>query len=103
LNVRQHGMKLPKRILAILAVNCLLFGVGLVVVELICGGWLDASNLNRLNLLKDCIRQSDVSHLYNDPNPIIRYSLDKYGLRGTHDKQGSIDILTVGRRREQKR
>jgi hypothetical protein len=58
--------------------------------------WVVASNLNRLNLLKDCVRQSDVSHLYNDPNPIIRYSRDKYGLRGTHDRPGSIDILTVG-------
>lgn len=89
-------MKLPKRILAILAVNCLLLNVGLVVVELIFGGWLDTNNLNRLNLLKDCVRQADVSHLYNDPNPIIRYSRDKYGLRGTHDRPGSIDILTVG-------
>jgi len=89
-------MKRLKRILAILAVNCLLLSIGLVVIEIVFGGWFDIHNLNRLNLLKDCVLQYDVSHLYNDPKPIIQYSRDKYGLRGTHDKPGSIDILTVG-------
>ncbi len=89
-------MKRRKRILAILAVNCLLLGIGLVVIEIVFGGWFDIHNLNRLNVHKDCVLQYDVSHLYNTPKPIIQYSRDKYGLRGTHDKPGSIDILTVG-------
>ena len=89
-------MKRMKRILKILAVNCLLLGIGLVVIEFVFGGWFDTNNLNRLNLLKDCVIKYDVSHLYNDPEPIIQYSRDMYGLRGTHDKPGSIDILTVG-------
>lgn len=89
-------MKRLKRFLVILAVDCLLLGVGLAVIELAFGGWLNIHNLNRLNLLKSCVLKNDVSHLYSDPRPIIQYSRDKYGLRGTHDKPGSIDILTVG-------
>jgi lysophospholipase L1-like esterase len=89
-------MKRLKRILTIIAVNCLLLAVGFAIVELVFGGWLDTRKLNRLNLLKDCVLQYDVSNLYKDPNPIIQYSRDKYGLRGTHDSPGSIDILTVG-------
>jgi len=89
-------MKQLKRILTIFSVNILLLGAGLVIIELIFGAWFDTSNLNRLNLLKDCVLQFDVSHLYNDPEPIIQYSRDKYGLRGTYDRPSSIDILTVG-------
>jgi lysophospholipase L1-like esterase len=89
-------MKRLKRILAILAINCLLLSVGIVILELVFGGWFNTSNLNRLNLLKDCVLKYDVSHLYNDSQPIIQYSRDKYGLRGTYDTPGSIDILTVG-------
>jgi hypothetical protein len=89
-------MKRLKRILAILAVNCLLLAVGLTIVEVIFGGWLDTRKLNRLNLLKDCVLQYDVSNLYNDLNPIIQYSRDKYGLRGTYGSPGNIKILTIG-------
>jgi len=89
-------MKRLKNILSILAINCLLLGVGIVILELVFGGWFNTNNLNRLNLLKDRVIQYDVSHLYNDPQPIIQYSRDKYGLRGTYDRLNSIDILTVG-------
>lgn len=85
-----------KRILKILTVNCLLFGIGLMVIEFVFGGWFETNNLNRLNLLKDCVIKYDVSHLYKDPEDIIKYSRNIYGLRGTHDKPSSIDILTVG-------
>ena len=89
-------MKRLQRILTIFAVNCLLLAVGLVIIELAFGGWLNTRNLNRLNLLKDCVFQFDVSNLYDDPNPIIKYSRDKHGLRGAHGKPGNIKILTVG-------
>jgi lysophospholipase L1-like esterase len=89
-------MKQVKRILKIMAVNAVLFIVGIVVIELMFGGWLDTRRLNRLNILKDCELKYDLSNLYKDPNQIITYSRDKYGLRGTHSTPDSIDILTVG-------
>lgn len=85
-----------KRILKIFAVNCLILVVGLVIVELSFGEWLGSGNLNRLNLLKDCVLSYDVSNLYDDPDPIILYSRDEYGFRGTHTNPGNINILTVG-------
>ena len=72
-------MKRLKQILKILIVNCLLLGVGLIIIEFFFGGWYDTSNLNRLNLLKDSVLKYDISHLYNDPNTIIQYSRDKFG------------------------
>ena len=90
-------MKRRKRILLILGVNLLLMGVGLVLLELIFGAWFNPNNLNRLNLLKNYVRQYDVSHLYSDPRPVIQYSRDAYGLRGTHGgRPERINMLTVG-------
>ena len=59
-------------ILKILAVNCILLAMGVVVLEIAFGGWLDARKLNRLSLLKDCVLKYDVSSLYEDPRPIIQ-------------------------------
>ncbi len=85
-----------RRILGILAVNALLLAAGVVAVELIFGGWLDARHLNRLNILKDRVYKHDVSGLYESANPVVTYSRDKYGLRGSYPNPGSIRILTVG-------
>lgn len=89
-------MKRLKNILKIIAINFLIFVICLIVIEIIFGGWFNASRLNRLNMLKNCVLQYDVSNLYIDPNPIITYSRDKYGLRGTYTNPSEIDILTVG-------
>ena len=67
-----------------------------MAVELIFGGWLDARRLNRLNILKDRVYKHDVSGLYDSDKPIITYSRDRHGLRGTFSNPGSIRILTVG-------
>jgi len=89
-------MKRLKRVLKILIVNSVLLTIGIVIIELAFGEWLGTSKLNRLNLIKNYHNTCDVSHLYKSPNPIIVYSRDKYGLRGSHSNPGSIDILTVG-------
>lgn len=89
-------MKQLKRILKILAVNFIIFIICLIIIEIIFGGWFNADRLNRLNMLKDCVLLLDVSNLRHDPNPIIKYSRDKYGLRGNYPNPGKIDILTVG-------
>lgn len=85
-----------KNALKLLLVNGLLLLAGLVVIELVFGGWFNEKRLNRLNLLKSCTLQYDVSHLYHDPNPTIRYTRDEYGLRGNFGTPDRIDILTVG-------
>ena len=89
-------MKRLKRILALIVVNVTILALGFVMIEIAFGGWLNPGKLNRLNLLRDCVFQYDSSSLYKDPNPIIRYSRDKYGLRGSHRTPDRIDILTVG-------
>ena len=93
---RLQILKRIKRILGILAVNAVIMTVGILILELAFGGWLDSKRLNRLNLLRDCRLEYDVSGLYETPNPIIRHSRDKYGLRGNYSDPASIDILTVG-------
>jgi lysophospholipase L1-like esterase len=85
-----------KRILGILAVNALVLAAGVVAAELLFGGWLDARQVNRLNLVKDQVRKNDVSRLYQSKKPLITYSRDRYGLRGAYSSPGSIRILTLG-------
>jgi hypothetical protein len=53
--------------------------------------------LNRLNLIRGRTFTYDVSELYEYDPPIIKYTRDKYGLRGTYgDDPSRIDLLTVG-------
>jgi hypothetical protein len=89
-------MKGVKHALRLLAVNAFILVVGVTAIELVFGGWLGRGRLDRLNLLRDCKLEIDVSGLYEDPNPVITYTRDRYGLRGSHSSPGEIDILTVG-------
>lgn len=77
-------------------VNLAVFGVGIAIVELLFGAWFSPDNLNRLNLIRGRIFNSDVSGLYETPSPIIKYSRDKYGLRGSCGDPSRINLLTVG-------
>jgi lysophospholipase L1-like esterase len=70
--------------------------MGSVAVELVFGGWLDARQLNRLNILKDRVYKRDVSGLYASDKPLITYSRDQYGLRGSYGSPANIRVLTVG-------
>jgi lysophospholipase L1-like esterase len=89
-------MQRLKRILAVLAVNILMLAAGVVALELFFGGWLDERRLNRLNILKDRVYKHDVSALYQSANPVVTYTRDKYGLRGSYGSPADIRILTVG-------
>ena len=89
-------MKQPKLILAVLAVNFLLLAAGVVAAELIFGGWLDSRQLNRLNILKDRVYKHDVSALYQTDKPLVTYTRDRHGLRGSYGSPADIRILTVG-------
>ena len=85
-----------KSILKTLAVNVALLLVGILILELTLGEWLNTGRLNRLNIHKNREFRYDVSTLYKDPNPVITYSRDQHGLRGTHATPDNIDLLTVG-------
>ena len=85
------------RVLGIVLVNLAVLGGGIVIVELLFGAWLNPNALNRLNLLRDRTFTYDVSTLYEAGSPIIKYSRDKYGLRGDYGGRPSrIELLTVG-------
>ena len=85
-----------KRIVSMIFVNLFLFCVGIVLLELVFGAWISPDNLNRLNLIEGRIIRYDVSGLYDAPSPVIQYSRDRYGLRGSHGTPEKITLLTVG-------
>jgi hypothetical protein len=90
-------MKPYRRALAIVAVNLAVLAVGIGILELRFGAWLNPLRLNRLNLVKARTLTFDVSGLYEGPSPLITYSRDQYGLRGTYGSDPArIDLLTVG-------
>lgn len=89
-------MKRIKQILVILGVNAVILTVGIIIIELVFGGWRNPNKLNRLNLLPNCKREYNVSRLYKTSHPIIKYTRDEYGLRGNYSDPSNIDILTVG-------
>ncbi|MBC6426372.1 MAG: SGNH/GDSL hydrolase family protein [Ekhidna sp.] len=79
-------------------INGLILFIGCAVLELIFGGWFNEDNrLNGLNLIrnKTYIYTSD---LYTETPIEIKYSRDKYGLRGNSilNTPEKIDILTIG-------
>lgn len=96
-NPATHVLNKYRRSFLLVAINLAVLGAGILVIELLFGGWLKSDNLNRLNLIKDRQIELDVSQLYETDSPLIRYSRDKYGLRGAYGRDPSrIDILTVG-------
>src|SRR5436190_18181773 len=73
-----------------------IFVLGIVAIELVFGAWLNPDRLNRLNLVKNQTIEYDVSKLYETESPTIKYSRDKYALRGAYgDDPARIELLTV--------
>jgi lysophospholipase L1-like esterase len=86
-----------RQAVVILIVNLVVFAVGLMIIELMLGAWLNPLNLNRLNLVKGRAITYDVSGLYEWESPRITYFRDRYGLRGAYGNDpGRIQLLTVG-------
>jgi len=71
-------------------------GLGLLIIELIFGNWIDPNDLNKLNIIRSKELNLNISDIYVNPYPEIVYTRDKYGLRGSFDNTSEIDILTVG-------
>ena len=74
-----------------------IFALGIVTIELVFGAWISPDRINRLNLVKNQTIEYDVSKLYETQSPTIKYSRDKYALRGTYGEDPArIELLTVG-------
>jgi hypothetical protein len=87
-----------KRLFKIIGINLLILTAGLVLIELIFGGWFsEGNNLKNLSIIRDrkYIYQTD---LYTQKPLTIQYSRDVYGFRGERcfNKPEGIDILTIG-------
>ena len=76
----------------------MIFIAGLLLIELIFGGWFSKdNNLKNLSIIRDrkYVYQTD---LYAEKPVTVQYSRDIYGIRGGHcfNKPEEIDILTIG-------
>tara|TARA_B110001452_G_C15235783_1_gene427854 strand:- start:582 stop:1649 length:1068 start_codon:yes stop_codon:yes gene_type:complete len=79
-------------------INLLILFVGFLLLELFFGGWFsDDNQIRSLNIIRDqTINYTSI--FYSETELNIKYSRDKYGLRGekTFNSPEKIDILTVG-------
>ena len=87
---------ISRKTLKVVFVNVLLLFVGVLLLEIVFGGWLSTNKLNKLNLIRDVDLTYDVGKLYQAENKQIRYKRDSFGFRGNYGAPGQIDILTVG-------
>lgn len=89
-------MSRARTIARVVIVNLAILSVGMLVLELGFGNWVQPNRMNRLNLVRNVQLVHDVSTLYDTPGGKVTYTRDQYGLRGHYDSPGAIDILTMG-------
>lgn len=93
-------MTLTKRIIALVLATGLSLAFGLVVFELLFGGWIRTPDgwraAERLNLIRDRAIVYDATKIYGDNAPPVTYSRDSYGLRGSCPDPVAIDVVTIG-------
>ena len=68
---------------------------GLFVCELMFGSWLRGGGLGFVHVPRDLVLQHDVSE-FRSGGGVVRYSRDKWGLRGSHEDPSQINVLTIG-------
>lgn len=92
--MKQRGKKISITIL----INLLILIVGIIILELIYGSWINEKNkISKINIIKSRTITFDISHLYPRHPKTIVYYRDQYGLRGNSYKHPrEIQILTVG-------
>lgn len=88
--------KKAKRFINILLFNVVLIGVGIFILELIYGDWINHDNINKLNIIKDRTITYNVDDLYESSLKTATYTRDIFGLRGQFENPSEIVILTVG-------
>lgn len=73
---------------------------GLLLLELIFGGWLRGydpwRDVARMNVIRDVRVRYDVRLVYGDRLPSISYSRDHYGLRGKCEHIEDIQVVSIG-------
>lgn len=93
-------MNLTNMILALFLAVGLSLAIGLVVFELIFGGWLRTPDgwraLEQLNVIRDRTIKYDVERIYGEGAPPVHYSRDQFGLRDSCSNPAQISIVTVG-------
>ncbi|MFN0217322.1 MAG: hypothetical protein ACKVP4_00755 [Hyphomicrobium sp.] len=79
----------------IIAVNALVFAIGIVIVELVFGTWFQETSA-----LYQFTQSRNVKLVRKSPVPgddrIATYTRDNYGFRGLDGDVADIDIITVG-------
>jgi len=75
--------------------NLALLFSGLLVCELVFGSWYFGGGLGVVHVPRDLVLQHDVS-TFRPGGGVVRYSRDRWGLRGNHSDPSDINILTIG-------
>ena len=75
--------------------NLALLFSGLLVCELVFGSWYFGGGLGVVHVPRDLVLQHDVS-TFRPGGGVVRYSRDRWGLRGDHRDLSDINILTIG-------
>ncbi len=79
----------------IVLVNLAVLVVGMVVIELVFGGWVGGPGYGQINIPRNTQRSFDVGGLYAGGG-VITYTRDGHGLRGDYADPSGIDVLTIG-------
>jgi hypothetical protein len=77
-------------------INLLIFIFGIVLIELIFGGWFTDKRLHLLNIPRNVSVSYRLDGLYDSGDSVAIYIRDQYGFRGSYPSPQEIDILTVG-------
>ena len=70
--------------------------IGIIIIELYFGNWLNPHKLNHLNIIKDRKLLIALNGLYESNSDTVVYSKDENGFRGNYKDVNKIDILTIG-------
>ena len=84
-----------KAVLKIAAINVVLVGAALIVIEMIFGSWFHNRQLNHLSIPKNV----EVRYAYHRSEGkawTAIYRRDAFGLRGPYEALDEIDVLTMG-------
>lgn len=92
-------MSSTRQALVLAAASLLVLAVGLLALELVFGNWLrdgSWSDVERMNVVRNRSVEYDVRHIHGPDAPPVRYSRDRYGLRGPCTEPSSIRLVTLG-------
>jgi lysophospholipase L1-like esterase len=88
-------MKGYSKFIKLLVGNLLIFGAGIVALELLFGAWILHDPVRILNIPRNVSIEYTMDSPYF-PQKISLYKRDEWGLRGGYERPSEIDILTIG-------